>query len=88
MPDEEERVGEGEGSKLEFELELEPAEEEGLAWPNTVEEAVVAGLVSLVREIGEKSEVRSRIEPAQFRMAGRTRKSSMVDSAPMLKERV
>lgn len=61
MPDEEERVGEGEGSKLEFELELEPAEEEGLAWPNTVEEAVVAGLVSLVREIGEKSEVRSRI---------------------------
>lgn len=48
----EEEDGERGDEEVEVRLELGPAEEVGLAWPNTVEDAVVAGLVSSVRHHG------------------------------------
>lgn len=48
----EEDGGEEEGEVSEVKLELEPAEEVGLAWPNAVEDAMVAIFFSSVRHRG------------------------------------
>ena len=62
-PDEDDGVGEGEESEPVPvpKLELEPGEAEGPAWPDVVEEAIVAVLVSLMKKFDRRSGLGSQI---------------------------